>query len=135
MVCGGVLGIITGPWLLEALLRLSPVTLPHYVRIAPDAMTLIITIGTLSVAGLLAGTAPALVGRRVQPGDTLRGNARGATGHVVERRWTAMSIAGETALTLILLVGAGLLLRSFDRLDSIDLRDSTAPASRGSPSR
>ncbi len=82
---------------------------------------MVISIGTLAVAGLLAGTVPALVGRRVQPGDVLRQGGRGTLGRVSERRWTTVLIGGETALTLMLLVSGGLLLRSFDRLNSVDL--------------
>jgi predicted permease len=118
---GGLLGVAAGSSLLDAFLRLSPVTLPHYVSLAPDGWTLLLSVGTLAIAALLAGTVPALVGRRVQPGDVLRESGRGTLGRTTERRWTTLLTAGETALTLVLLVAGGLLLRSFDRLNSVDL--------------
>ena len=121
VIVGGVMGAVTGPWLLDAFLTLSPVTLPHYVDLRPDMWTVVLATTTLSVAGILAGTVPAMVGRRVQPGDVLRESGRGTIGRVTERRWTTLLIAGETALTLVLLVGGGLLLRSFDQLSSADL--------------
>ena len=121
VIVGGAAGAITGPWLLDAFLVLSPVALPHYVTISPDLRTMAISIGALAFAGLLAGTVPAMVGRRVQPGDVLREGGRGTLGRVTERRWTTMLIAGEIALTLVLLVSGGLLLRSFDRLNTADL--------------
>ncbi len=118
---GGAVGVMAGPTLLDAFLRLSPVALPRYVQLSPDAITLSIVLGTLALAGLLAGTVPALIGRRVQPGDVLRDSGRGTLGRVSERRWTTLLIAGETALTLVLLVAGGLLFRSFDRLNSVDV--------------
>ena len=118
---GGSLGALAGPWLLDTFLVLSPVTLPHYVDLSPDRWTVVLSIGALSIAGLLAGTVPALVGRRVQPADVLRESGRGTLGRTTERRWTTVLIAGETALTLVLLVTGGLLLRSFDRLGATDL--------------
>ena len=118
---GGALGALAGPWLLDTFLTLSPVTLPHYVQLTPDAWTVALSVTTLAAAGLLAGTVPALVGRRVEPGDVLRESGRGTLGRSMERRWTTVLIAGETALTLVLLVAGGLLLRSFDRLSSADL--------------
>ena len=121
VIIGGMAGAAMGPWLLDAFLALSPVALPHYVTIEPDSRTIAISIGALALAGLLAGTVPAVVGRRVQPGDVLREGGRGTLGRINERRWTTMLIAGETALTLVLLVAGGLLLRSFDRLNSTDL--------------
>lgn len=118
---GGALGALAGPWLLDAFLMLSPVTLPHYIDLRADSGTVALSLGTLTVAGLLAGTAPALVGRHVQPGEVLRESGRGTLGRATERRWTAALIAGETALTLALLVTAGLLLRSFERLSAAEL--------------
>ena len=121
VAAGGCLGALAGPWLLDAVLALSPVTLPHYIDLSPDRWTAVISIGALAIAGVLAGTVPALVGRRVQPADVLRESGRGTLGRVRERRWTTMLIAAETALTLVLLIAGGLLLRSFDRLSRAEL--------------
>jgi putative ABC transport system permease protein len=121
VAAGGAAGAVAGPWLLDAFLALSPVALPHYVALTPDAWTLSATIFTLAVAGLMAGTVPALVGRRVEPSDVLRESGRGTLGRVREQRWTTVLIAAETALTLVLLIAGGLLLRTFTRLDTLDL--------------
>jgi putative ABC transport system permease protein len=127
---GGLLGALTGPWLLQVFLTLSPVTLPHYVDVTPDAWTAALSIGALALAGLLAGTVPAVVGRRVDPADVLREGGRGTFGRIQERHWTTVLIAGETALTLMLLVAGGLLLRSFDRLSSTPLGFERANVAR-----
>jgi putative ABC transport system permease protein len=127
---GGAAGALLGPWLLDAFLVLSPVRLPHYVTIAPDLRTMAVSISALAIAGLLAGTVPALVGRRVQPGDVLREGGRGTLGRAAERRWTTLLIGGEVGLTLMLLVSGGLLLRSFDRLNTADLGFDRASIAR-----
>jgi putative ABC transport system permease protein len=121
VVLGGSLGALAGPWVLDAFLALSPVTLPHYINLRPDFRTITLSVATLSVAGILAGTVPALIGRRVRPSDVLRDGGRGTLGRRTERRWTTLLVACETALTLVLLVAGGLLLRSFDRLSSAEL--------------
>ena len=118
---GGALGALAGPWVLDAFLALSPVTLPPYLRLEPDVMTVALSAGTLAIAGMLAGTVPAMLGRRVTPGDVLREGGRGTLGAGAERRWGAPLIAGETALTLVLLVAGGLLVRSYERLSALDM--------------
>ena len=72
VIVGGAAGAVLGPWLLDVFLALSPVALPHYVTITPDLRTMAISIGALAMAGLLAGTVPAMVGRRAHPGEVLR---------------------------------------------------------------
>ncbi len=153
VVAGGALGALAGPWLLDGFLAISPVVLPPYVRLEADAVTVALAVGTLAIAGLLAGTVPAMLGRRVSPGDVLRESGRGTLGIAgllagtvpamlgrrvspgdvlresgrgtlgrgVERRWGALLIATETALTLVLLVAGGLLVRSYDRLATQDM--------------
>jgi hypothetical protein len=121
VLAGGLAGAAAGPWILDVFLSLSPVTLPAYVALTPDATTVGLAGAALAIAGIIAGTVPASVGRRVHPGDVLRDSGRGTLGRVAERRWTAILIAGEAALTLVLLVAGGLLVRSFDRLDSMEM--------------
>jgi putative ABC transport system permease protein len=121
VAAGGAVGALAGPWLLDAFLAASPVTLPTYLRLDADAVTVCLAAGTLAIAGLVAGTVPAMIGRRVAPGDVLREGARGTLGRGVERTWGALLIAGETALTLMLLVAGGLLVRSFERLETLDM--------------
>jgi putative ABC transport system permease protein len=121
VAAGGALGALAGPWLLDAFLLLSPVALPRYLRLEPDAMTVLLAAGTLAIAGLVAGTVPAMLGRRVNPGDVLRESGRSTLGHAIERRSGMLLMAGETALTLVLLVAGGLLVRSYERLSSLDM--------------
>ncbi len=118
VIAGGALGALAAPFVLDGFLHLSPVVLPSYLRVEPDPTALLIALAVLGVIGVGAGLVPALVGSRVQPADVLREGGRGQVGRRTERRWGAWLIAGETALTLMLLVGGGLLLRSWQRLES-----------------
>jgi len=71
-------------------------------------------------AGLLSGLAPALMVASGNLHDWLAGSSRSATGSGTEVRTRSVLVAGEVSLTLILLIGAGLLLRSFVRLMDVD---------------
>ena len=115
---GGVLGVLAGPWLFDAFLALAPLdrlTLPRYLRLEPDTTTLVFTVVSLAVAGLIAGTVPALLGRRTMPGDVLRDGGRGTLGRSGDSRWTSALVAVETALTVVLLVAGTMLVRSVTR--------------------
>ena len=72
------------------------------------------------VAGLLCGLAPALLVSRGDLRDSLTGSSRSATGSGMDVRTRGFLVAGEASLTVILLIGAGLLLRSFIRLMEVD---------------
>ena len=121
VAAGGAVGALAGPWVLDGFLAVSPVTLPPYLRLEADMVTVALAASTLAVAGLVTGTVPALIGRRVTPGDVLREGGRGTLGRGIERSWGALLIAGEAALTLMLLVAGGLLVRSYERLETLDM--------------
>ena len=126
---GGAIGLIAGPWLLQLFLAASPVALPAYVSVTPDLRVAAVALAALFLAALGAGTAPALVAGDLGTPGGLRLESRGAAAAPGERRWVTLLIASETALTLMLLVSGGLLLRSYDRLASLDLgyrRDAVA---------
>jgi predicted permease len=148
VAAGGALGMLAGPWLLEGFMAIAPpghFTLPRYVRLEPDATTFAITLALLAVAGLVAATVPALLGRNIAPGEVLREGGRSAVGTRAEKRWGALLIASETALTLVLLVAGALLVQSYARLNSLDvgfdrnrivrLAVTLDPADVGSPAR
>ena len=118
---GGLVGTLAGPALLEAFLALSPVALPSYVQVKPDALAFLISFLALAATALVAGIAPALAGSRVSPSEVLKDGARGTVGHRTERSVGALLVAAETALTLTLLVGGGLLLRSWQRLERAEV--------------
>jgi putative ABC transport system permease protein len=121
VVAGGLVGASVGPSILRAFLALSPVALPAYLEIEPRAWTFTAAFAALAVVSLLAGTVPALAGRRVSPGEVLKEGGRGTIGRATERRVGGALIAAEVALTLTLLVTGGLLLRAYERLSTLDV--------------
>ncbi len=121
---GGILGALAGPAVLRGFLALAPpgrFILPGYLDLTPDPIALALAAGTLALAGLVAGTAPALLARRVEAADVLRDGGRGTVGGGRGKRWGALLVAAETALTLALLVAGGLLARSYRELSATDL--------------
>lgn len=117
---GGALGAAAAPFVLRAFLASAPVPLPGYVTIGADPTLVAVVLLVLSASALVAGIAPAALASRVDPADALRGAGRGAIGSGREKRWATLMLAGEIALTLVLLVGGSLLLRSYGRLAGLD---------------
>jgi len=82
---------------------------------------LVVPIGLAALSGLLCGLPPALMLWRSRLNDTLKRDARNQSAGINEQRLGNLLIVGETALTVMLLIGAGLLITSFIRLQRIDL--------------
>jgi putative ABC transport system permease protein len=115
-ICGGVAGIGVAAAGVRALIALSPPALPRVTAIAVDETVLAFAIGVTVVVGLLIGLVPALhVSRDLQRGLQQQ-SGRQTAGHRVARRTL---VVAEVALALVLLVGAGLLLRSLQRLFAV----------------
>jgi predicted permease len=114
-----------GGFLVAALaLRLSPSFLPddlpriHELSLNPRVLLFALAASLLT--GLLFGVFPAWRSARLDPAIALRDTTRSSTASRSQNRLHSALIVGETALSLVLLVGAGLLIRSFDKLLSVD---------------
>jgi putative ABC transport system permease protein len=117
---GGLLGLLVA-WLgLEALLALAPDTLPRASEIALDGRVLAFTILLALLTGVGFGVAPALQASQVQLHDALKESGRGATAGGRRQRLRSALVISEVAIALVLLAGAGLLMRSFSRLQHED---------------
>ncbi len=115
---GGIGGIVLAKWGVDLLLKIFPDSLPRSSEISLDGRVLAFTLVVSVLTGLVFGIAPALQGSRSDLHDALKESERGSTGG---RHWLRKSlIVIEVALTLVLLVGAGLLIRSFYRLLQVD---------------
>ena len=122
-VSGGALGLAAAALVLRVAPALAPGDVPRLDEIGVDSMTLAISAGLSVAAGLMFGTVPALSWSRL---DFVRGlnegSVRVAGGYRIlsaNRNRAALAVA-QVALALVLLVGAGLLLRSFMQLVSVD---------------
>jgi putative ABC transport system permease protein len=116
---GGVAGVLLALWLTDALAASASTTIPRLGLVRVDLAALSFTLLLSVAAGLLFGLAPALQAARADLHEALKQGARGATGGGARTR--AVLVAGQVALALVLLVGAGLLLKSFARLQQVDL--------------
>src|SRR5437773_1895590 len=116
---GGVLGSITGLWATKILRELIPATLPASVRLDPRIFGFSAAIITL--ASFLFGLIPALITSRADVNEALKEGGLRLGASAGTHRLRGMMSAGEIGLSLILLVGAGLLVRSFLRLTEVDL--------------
>lgn len=117
-VSGGLAGLFLG-WLgARALLAMQPEGMLPVTEVALDYRVLAFASILAIVSGLIFGTIPALNATRQAPGDALNAGGRTFTGLRV-RRWGKYLVVAEVALTALLTVGAGLLLRSYERLSSV----------------
>jgi len=116
---GGALGSITGLWATKILGDLIPATLPASVRLDPRIFGFSAAIITL--ASFLFGLIPALITSRADVNEALKEGGLRLGASAGTHRLRGMMSAGEIGLSLILLVGAGLLVRSFLRLTEVDL--------------
>jgi predicted permease len=115
-VIGGIAGVLVGKSFLKMLLAAQVTTnLPRADEIALDGRALLFALVTSVIAGLLFGSAPAW--QLSRSNDALRQGTRGSVGGQWMRN---VLVVSELALAMILLTGAGLLLRSFSRLSSVD---------------
>ena len=111
---GGALGLLLAWGGVTAVLRTLPGTLPRAAEISLDGRVLVFTLALSLFAAIIFGLAPAFKGSRTSATETLRESGRGSVGgrHRLQRIFVAI----EVATALILLVGAGLMLRSLSAL-------------------
>jgi putative ABC transport system permease protein len=116
----GAIGLLLATWGVEVLVALAPTDIPRLEAIALDANVVIFALVLSLITGVLFGLAPALSASKTNLVEALKDGSRGSTeGHHRNRIRNALVI-GEIALSVVLLAGAGLLLRSFMRLNAID---------------
>jgi putative ABC transport system permease protein len=119
-VAGGVAGILFAVWGVE-LLRTLPAGVPGLAETRLDGRVLLFAIAVSLLTGVVFGLAPALQTARGSVYTHLKEGARSASAPHFRQRLRQLLVAGEIALALVLLTGAGLLLRSFERLQQVRL--------------
>jgi predicted permease len=117
---GGAVGLLVANWGLSALLALGPNALPSTADIRLDRWVLAFTFGLSLVTGLVFGAIPAWQAARGGPHEALKHAAARVTGSARQGRLRRALVVGEIALSLVLLVGAGLLIQTFARLIGTD---------------
>ena len=117
---GGALGLLLGAWALKALILLSPENIPRLHEVAMDGRVIIVMVVVTTLAGILMSLVPALQASQLDPHKALKGGGSGATGSRSKQRMRQGLVIAEVALATVLLIVAGLLLKSFGRLVSFD---------------
>jgi predicted permease len=108
---GGGAGILLAHWAIAGMVALAPADIHHLDDLRIDAGVLAFTLAITVLTGLLFGFAPAILAARQDPNDALRRGGRAGEGGISARIRRALVVA-EVALSLVLLAGAGLMIRS-----------------------
>ena len=116
---GGVLGLLLAQWALAAVVTLGADLIPRAVEIRLDPKALAFASFVTLATGLAIGLLPGLQAARVNVNETLKEASRGSTS--TGQRLRAGLLVSEVALSLVLLISAGLLLASFARLQRVEL--------------
>jgi putative ABC transport system permease protein len=117
---GGTCGILLASWGIDAILALSPAGLPRIDEVTIDARVIAFTFAVSIVTALTFGLAPAIQFSSPKLQQFLKEGGRTSTAGFGRRRLRHALVVSEIALALMLLVGAGLLVRSFIRLLQVD---------------
>lgn len=135
-VSGGVLGLLLASAFLRIGIRLLPETLPRVSSIRLDGQVVAFSLGLTLLTGLFCGLIPAFAAARTEVNEALKeggGTGSAAGGHT---RLRSALVVAELAVALVMLIASGLLLRSFDKMRSVNLgfhTDHTLTASYSLP--
>ncbi|HZI61497.1 MAG TPA: ABC transporter permease [Pyrinomonadaceae bacterium] len=120
---GGVFGVVLAVWGTKALLALAPSDLPRLTAVQVDLRVLLISLGVSLLCGVIFGLVPALTASKTDLVSSLKESERTDSG---TRQWLRRTfVVAEVALALVLLISAGLLVRSFGKL--LDVRPGFDP--------
>ncbi|HEX4322590.1 MAG TPA: ABC transporter permease [Acidobacteriaceae bacterium] len=117
---GGGLGVLLAIEGVQVLVSLLPAGFPRASEIHVNAPVLLFTLLISVVTGILFGVAPALQASRTDPSRALHEGGRGATGSGRQKKLRSLLVISEVSLACVLLIGAGLMLRSFLNLMHLD---------------
>jgi len=118
-LAGGALGALLGTWGIDAIARSLPADLPFWMVFDVDGRVLLMTLAVSVLSALAFGLVPALRASDLDLVSELKDGGRGTTG-VRGGRLQAALVVAQLALSLVLLVGATLMIRSFLRLHTVD---------------
>lgn len=109
-IVGGSIGLLLARWGVQLILYISPDAIPRSREIGLNWQVLVFTLAVSAVTGILFGIVPALQAGQVDVQETLKETGRGASGRNLLR---SSLVVVEVATTIVLLIGAGLMIRSF----------------------
>jgi predicted permease len=119
-VCGGIAGVVLSLGLLNGALHLMPLSIPRVENVTIDGPALLFVTAVSVVTGLLFGVLPAWRMSQLRPSQAMREGFRSVAGGREQHRAHNGLVVAQTAISLVLLVSSGLLIRSFVRIQSVD---------------
>jgi predicted permease len=117
---GGTLGLALALWNFDAIVAALPAHMPRASEIKVDRQVLVFTFAVAVMTGVIFGLVPALQASSLNLNDALKESGGKGTGGVVRHRVRSLLVVTEVALAVVLLAGAGLLIRSFHRLQQVN---------------
>ncbi|HEX4666931.1 MAG TPA: ABC transporter permease [Chthoniobacterales bacterium] len=119
-IFGGIGGIVLAIWAIDLVKTLGTHTIPRLGEVRIDGTVLLVTLAIAVGTGLIFGLVPALATGRPDLTEALKEGGRGSTSSRRHNRLRNGLVVAEVALALVLLTGAGLLLKSFVRLENVN---------------
>jgi putative ABC transport system permease protein len=119
-LAGGLLGLALAAWGIAMLAQFGPANLPRLAEINIDWRVMAFTLTASLATGIIFGLAPALLTVRTDLNSVLKTSGRGNTGSRTRALWRNALVTSEIASCVVLLTGAGLLIRSFLQLESVN---------------
>lgn len=113
---GGLLGVLLASWALRMILATAPENIPRLQDVKLDGWILVFGVALSLFTALLFGLFPALQGSKPDLARTLKEGGSGATGGLGKLRFRSLLVVSQVAMALVLLIGAGLMIKSFTRL-------------------
>jgi predicted permease len=118
---GGAAGLFVAMWSLPALLAMSPQGLPRLGEVGMDLHAVLFAIFVSVVTSLLFGIAPAFRATRIDINESLKASSGRQGGGRLDSRMRGLLVVSQMALAVVLLIGAGLLIKSFVKLRDVEL--------------
>jgi putative ABC transport system permease protein len=117
---GGALGLLIAVWSADGMTAMIPESLPAWMNFSIDWRVLAFTLGATTATAMLCGVAPGWQASKTDLMSVMKDGARGASG-LRKQRLRSLLVIGEVALAMTLLIGAGLMMKSFIRVRQINL--------------
>jgi putative ABC transport system permease protein len=117
---GAAAGLLLALWGVKALVALSPADIPRVDTVTLDARAILFLLATAVLTAALFGLAPAMQATSANLSTALKEGGRGGSDGVERKRLRGFLVASEFALAFVLLIGAGLMIRSFLALQAVD---------------